>query len=594
MSDDFPFNHFINLDSLNKKPSSNNLDISVQNSNEEPVSNYVFPNIDDKPVNSSTHSQLLSDNNFTAEEMNSINEEIMDGLKHSISPQKYKAFFENSFAISEIYQTKIIFSVTTSFIKKMIESHYLAEIKQIIKNTLGSSYTIEINLINGQASQTKAMISELLSENNGQQTLISDPNEHASAQNNDFSSFFSREFNNDLRQNNESNSNNQHPPKQSRGTSFKLRLDNQTQSKEEINDEIESTVIKQTHDQYKKVKFDTSKTFDNFIVGPSNNMAHAFGIAVSKDPGKVYPQLYIYGNSGLGKTHLLHAICNYATDKKPYLRICFTTANEFMSEMVLAIQSTTGKENKIAEFRRKYTELVDILIIDDIHELKNKTRTQSEFFYIFNQLQSKGKQLIFTSDKPPKEIVGIEDRIRTRLSSALLIDIQQPDLETRIAILKKKSKEKDIYLDDNVINLIASCVKTNVRELEGKLVKLGAYSDLMNVDIDLEIAKEQLNLSEDMDEKILTIETITKTVAAYFKLTLGDIKGKSRKKEVALARHIAMFMSHKILKKTLEEIGEYFDNRDHSTVIHGIKKVQNLSKDDVKLSQQIYEIESRL
>ena len=180
------------------------------------------------------------------------------------------------------------------------------------------------------------------------------------------------------------------------------------------------------------------------------------------------------------------------------------------------------------------------------------------------------------------------------MSSALLIDIQQPDLETRIAILRKKAVEKDIYLDDEVINLIASCIKTNVRELEGNLVKLGAYSDLMNVDIDLEIAKEQLNLCEGLEDKVLTIDSIAKTVSNYYKMTLGDIKGKSRKKEVALARHIAMYMCHKILKKTLEEIGEFFDNRDHSTVIHGIKKIQNLLKDNSKISQQLYEIESRL
>lgn len=559
MSDDFPFNHFINLDSLNKK--------SIENAPE--ISKYIFPKLDEerqssKSKNIEITTSLLGENSFNEEEVSSIYEEIMNGLKTSISPQKYKAFFESSFTISEISQSKILFSVTTSFIKKMIESHYIKEIKEILFNTLGSTYDVEIRVFNSQTSQTKDFISDYLSKN------INDLKSDIPAT----TMSSTRPFN--------------------ATTSFKINLDNEPHSQEDIKNEIESAVIKHNIEQHKKVKFDISKTFDNFIVGPSNNMAHAFCLAVSKDPGKVYPQLYIHGNSGLGKTHLLHAICNYATDKKPYLRICFTTANEFMSEMVLAIQSTTGKDNKIAEFRRKYTELVDILIIDDIHELKNKTRTQSEFFYIFNQLQSKGKQLIFTSDKPPKEIVGIEDRIRTRLSSALLIDIHQPDLETRIAILKKKSKEKDIYLDDNVINLIASCVKTNVRELEGKLVKLGAYSDLMNVDIDLEIAKEQLNLSEDMDDKIITIDAITKTVAAYFKLALGDIKGKSRKKEVALARHIAMFMSHKILKKTLEEIGEYFENRDHSTVIHGIKKVQIISKDDAKLSQQIYEIESRL
>lgn len=540
MNEDFPFGHFINLDSLN-----NNNNLPQENLNKQLLKeNFPKNNVE-------------SSSSFTKIELDFICEEILEGIKASISPHKYKAFFENVFKINFIDESKIIFSVTTAFIKKMIEQHYLDEIKQIMFNTLGRDYTIEITTINSKSESAKDIIGAFLNE----QAAPIEPT--------------------------------QNTPKK---TSFSFKLnDEPVSSPEEIKNEIESAELKHNnHDNYRKIKFDESKTFDNFVVGPSNNMAHAFTYAVAKDPGKVYPQLYLHGNSGLGKTHLLHAICNYTINNNPYMRICFTTANEFMSEMVMAIQGTTGQDNKISEFRRKYTELVDILIIDDIHELKNKTRTQSEFFYIFNQLQSKGKQLIFTSDKPPKEIVGIEDRIRTRLSSALLIDIQQPDLETRIAILKKKAKEKDIFLDDDVINLIASCVKTNVRELEGKLVKLGAYSDLMKVDIDLEIAKEQLNLSEDMDEKTLSIDVITKSVASYFKLALGDIKGKSRKKEVALARHIAMFMGHKILKKTLEEIGEYFDNRDHSTVIHGIKKIQNRLKDDAKLSQQIYEIESRL
>lgn len=540
MNEDFPFGHFINLDSLN-----NNNTLPQENLNKQLLKeNFPKNNVE-------------SNSSFTKTELDFICEEILEGIKASISPHKYKAFFENVFKINFIDESKIIFSVTTAFIKKMIEQHYLDEIKQIMYNTLGRDYTVEITTINSKSESAKDIIGAFLNE----QAAPIEPT--------------------------------QNTPKK---TSFSFKLnDEPVSSPEEIKNEIESAELKHNnHDNYRKIKFDESKTFDNFVVGPSNNMAHAFTYAVAKDPGKVYPQLYLHGNSGLGKTHLLHAICNYTINNNPYMRICFTTANEFMSEMVMAIQGTTGQDNKISEFRRKYTELVDILIIDDIHELKNKTRTQSEFFYIFNQLQSKGKQLIFTSDKPPKEIVGIEDRIRTRLSSALLIDIQQPDLETRIAILKKKAKEKDIFLDDDVINLIASCVKTNVRELEGKLVKLGAYSDLMKVDIDLEIAKEQLNLSEDMDEKTLSIDVITKSVASYFKLALGDIKGKSRKKEVALARHIAMFMGHKILKKTLEEIGEYFDNRDHSTVIHGIKKIQNRLKDDAKLSQQIYEIESRL
>ena len=540
MSNDFPFNHFINIDKFN------------QNSNSQPpeikeydiIKNALGMNTQQEKANKN---QTLSDNNevFSASEIESLNESILEGLKEVVSPQKYKAFFANSFAVKNITESEITFTVTNSFILKVIKNNYLTTIKEILFTFLGTQYEVNFQILGSQIGASKPTTS-IIEENNYSTN------------------------------------------KTVANTSFKLDEDSLALN-QEIQEQVDSTYLKYNNNVNGGARFDSSKTFSNFVVGPSNNMAHAFTLAVAKDPGVVYPQLYIFGNSGLGKTHLLHALCNQIFETKPHFRVCFTNANEFMSEMVLAIQS-----NKIAEFRRKYTELVDVLIIDDIHELKNKARTQSEFFFIFNQLQSKGKQLVFTSDKMPKDITGIEDRIRTRLSSALLIDIQQPDLETRIAILKKKAIEKDIYLEDEVINLIASCVKTNVRELEGNLVKLGAYSDLMKVDIDLEIAKKQLKLNEDDDQKIITIESIAKAVAGYYKIPIGDIKGKTRKKEVALARHIAMFMSHKILKKTLEEIGEFFDKRDHSTVIHGIKKIQNLIKEDSKLSQTVYEIESRL
>ncbi len=550
MQDDFPFNHFINFNQENTKKPNNN----------KTIEEYTFPEVQQSNENFSPN-LTLEDDSFHPGELEMLTEELLDNLKNIISPQKYKAYFESTLSITELNNNYLTLSVSTNFIKNMIEKYYVSSIKQIIFKTLGTSYDLKIE-VQGAMKLDKE-----------------------SGPFNSIDSIMKNAFD---------EPNSAEPTKKLSAETYSFKLNNALSSTENIKEEVESAEIKYTNANQKNRKFDLSKTFDNFIVGPSNNMAYAFTQAVAKDPGKVYPQLYIHGNSGLGKTHLLHALCNEITENRPYMRICFTTANEFMSEMVMAIQSTTGRDNKINEFRRKYTELVDILIIDDIHELKNRARTQSEFFHIFNELQNKGKQLVFTSDKPPKEIVGIEDRIRTRLSSALLIDIQQPDLETRIAILKKKSIEKDIFLDDEVINLIATCIKSNVRELEGKLIKLGAYSDLMNVDIDLEIAKEQLNLTELLDEKILTIESIAKTIAAYYKIALGDIKGKSRKKEVALARHIAMYMSHKILKKTLEDIGEYFDNRDHSTVIHGIKKVQNLLKEDVKIAQNIFEIETKL
>lgn len=572
MNNDFPFNHFLNFGSEQPKAQEENIQSHFNN----------FNNLESENIEKKSDTNLLNSNLFNQDEINSISEEVITNIRSVVSAEKYKAFFENTFDVASIGPDTITFKVTNNFIKKMILNHYLSEITNIISDMLGKVYQIEIKTMDELQNSNVPLASSTQKSRVEKETSNSKDLEF--------------DISNLLKEMDNTTQDKSQPTRSVEKMSFKIDFDKEKtpKSADEIEKTVQSAYIQHNNQSNYTKRLDKSKIFDNFIVGPSNNMAYAFSLAVAKDPGTVYPQLYIHGNSGLGKTHLLHALCNYINEQKPHLRICFTNANEFMSEMVLAIQSTTGSDNKISEFRRKYTELVDVLIIDDIHELKNKTRTQSEFFFIFNELQSKGKQLVFTSDKAPKEIVGIEDRIRTRLSSALLIDIQQPDLETRIAILKKKALEKDIYLEDDVINLIASCVKTNVRELEGNLVKLGAYSDLMNVDIDLEIAKEQLNLCEGLDDKILTIDSITRAVASYYKIALGDIKGKSRKKEVALARHIAMYMSHKILKKTLEDIGEFFDNRDHSTVIHGIKKIQTMIKDDAKISQQVFEIESRL
>ena len=557
MNDNFPFDHFIKFNN------SNNID------GKQPYQQNIAANSEKNTsfAEKNDFSQKnQEDSEFDFNELKSITDEILIMLKNNISPNKYKAYFSSTFTVSSIVDDKINFIVTTNFIKKMILEHYMHTLKQIIIDLFGSSYEIEIQVVNSaKTSLQPKSISDDLGETN--LDLFSTENK--------IESQVKFEYENEKKVNN-------------KAPSFSLNAFKPSQ--DDIIDQVNSKVIKHMNDNKSfGQKIHINKTFDNFIVGPSNNMAQAFAISVAKEPGKVYPQLYLYGNSGLGKTHLLHAICNHIADTKPHLKICITTANAFMSEMIMSIQ-----DKKDGLFRRKYTELIDILIIDDIHELKNKQRTQNEFFHIFNELQSKGKQLIFTSDKPPKEIDGIEERIRTRLSSALLIEVQQPDLETRIAILKKKAIERDIYLNDDVVNLIATCVKSNIRELEGSLIKLGAYSDLMKVDIDLEIAKEQLGLVEDYDEKIITIESIAKTVANYFKIPIGDLRGKSRVKDITLARHIAMYMTHKILKKTLEEIGDYYSKRDHTSVIHGIKKVEKLHKEDTQLTQKIYEIESHL
>jgi chromosomal replication initiator protein len=251
------------------------------------------------------------------------------------------------------------------------------------------------------------------------------------------------------------------------------------------------------------------------------------------------------------------------------------------------------KSQTMPEFRKKYSEQIDILMVDDIHELKNKSSTQNEFFHVFNELHNKGKQLIFTSDKHPKEIDGIEDRIRTRLAWGMVVDIQLPDLETRTAILKRKAIEEDIFLPDDVVNLIAKSIKNNIRELEGSLIKLGAFSSVFNVDIDLEIAKEQLKLTEESEKDLVSFDQICKTVSKYYKIPVADLLSKARNKEVTHARHIAMYLSNKIIRATLVSIGQHF-GRDHSSVLHAIDKINKKVKENSSIKQEIFEIESNL
>lgn len=580
MADNFPISHFFTSTNANENNNLNNSHQGMTTQNEQNDlmrSMLKTDGFNDNKLTQTPNKEVSNSNSeFEFEELKSITEEILENLRATIQPNKYKTFFESTFTVSAIDYGTIRFSVTTNFIKKMIENFYISTLTQVVSDLLGSTFNVEIEVMNSKRSLSSNDNNVLNAVNPAKQTSYTDEilgvlDEKPSLDGKDVAKAPARNA--------------------VKNTSFKIG--SFTPTKDELIDEVNSEVRKTMHNNLGN-KIDDKKTFNNFIVGPSNNMAHAFSVAVAKDPGMVYPQLYIYGNSGLGKTHLLHAICNHIKTENPRCRISLTTATDFMSEMIMAIQNNKSGVDKFAEFRRKYTDLVDVLIIDDIHELAGKARTQSEFFYVFNELQAKKKQLIFTSDKPPKEIDKLEDRIRTRLNSALLVDIHQPDFETRIAILKKKAFERDIYLDDEVINLIASSVKSNVRELEGKLVKLGAYSDLMNVDIDIEIAKQQLNLGQLKEEKPIDIDSIGNAVASHFTIPLGDIRGKTRKKDVAMARHIAMYMSHKILKITLEEIGEYFDNRDHSTVIHGVKKIEDLAKNDSRVSQQIYEIESSL
>jgi chromosomal replication initiator protein len=533
MTQKFPFHHFLKLDGSTEPLTSSK-------------ATPAHPVIIEKAIKAVMPSEAKLINEFSSEELKTITEELLENIKNLMNSSKFHAYFSNTMTVSEIKHDVVELVVTTTFIKKMIETHYGDLVRQSIFQILGKSYQIEIQVM-GQAGTT-------------------------------------------LSSNNENILNTLKPKKPDSVKTSTFFIEDLGPTQDDLLKTIDSKVIEHHQSSGFTHQVDLNKTFENFVIGPSNNIAHALSMAVAKEPGKTYPALYVYGNSGLGKTHLIHAIANYIQSHKPSMRITMTSANRFMDEMINSM-----KNQKQSEFKQKYIEKTDVLIIDDIHELKDRTGTQNQFFTVFNELMDRGKQLVFTSDKPPKEIDGIEERIRTRLSSALPVEVQQPDLETRIAILKRKAVERDIYLGDDVVNLIAKCVKSNIRELEGCLVKLGAVTSLLKVDIDLEVAKEHLKLSEEIEnQKNVTIESIAKTVSHYYKIPIGDMRGKAKTKDVAGARQVAMYLINKMIKPTLKENGHYFSNRDHSTVLHAVDSIKGRIKVESLLAQQVLDIEKQL
>lgn len=528
MGNEFPFEHF-----LQSNPQSN----LANNVNK-------IEGLEDKflkiPTNNS-HSELNNSEGFSKEELSFMRESILKTLKSTIPESKYQTYFYENFVLQDILGTTATFTVTTDFIKGIIESTYLEQVKDAIIKTLGKPYTVTILVSNSEFNNMAAQPPQI-------------PQQRRTA----------------------------------KDTTFTIDLNS---TDDELLSKVESKYINHMDTNSHSILIDPNKTFDNFIVGPSNQLAFATAIAVSDTPGKPgkYPCLYIHSDSGLGKTHLLHSVANGIKEKCPELVITLITAREFMKEMINAIQI-----KKLPEFQKKYSETIDVLMIDDIHELKNKQGTQNEFFHIFNALHNKGKQLIFTSDKAPSEIDGIEERVKTRLQWGLVIDIQKPDLETRIAILKRKANELDLFITDEVFNLIACSIKSNIRELEGSLIKLSAFADVMNVEIDSEMAKDLLKLNPTEDSKEITLEIIAKATSQYFKIPLADLKSKARGKEIVKARHLAMYLSKKILDATLKDIARFYGGRDHSSVIHGVNKITEQLKTERVVSRDVIYIENNL
>lgn len=376
------------------------------------------------------------------------------------------------------------------------------------------------------------------------------------------------------------------------GSPLGVKFVSQSSEKNQVDSEKKADTAEaeeETEEEPPRTQLNPRYTFDTFVIGSGNRFAHAASLAVAEAPAKAYNPLFIYGGVGLGKTHLMHAIGHYVLDHTPSSRVVYISSEKFTNEFINSI-----RDNKTIQFRNKYRS-VDILLIDDIQFLAGKEQTQEEFFHTFNALHEANKQIIISSDRPPKEIPTLEDRLRSRFEWGLITDVQPPDLETRIAILRKKSIADNLDVPSEVLAFIADRVDTNIRELEGALIRVVAFSALMNQPVTPELAAEALkDIMPQSRPRVISIHDIQQAVANYYRLRVEDLKSKKRTKSVAFPRQIAMYLCRELTDFSLPKIGEDFGGRDHTTVIHAHEKISRNLKQDPQLEQAISQLKQRI
>ncbi|TGA98650.1 chromosomal replication initiator protein DnaA [Sporolactobacillus shoreae] len=447
-------------------------------------------------------------------------------IKKKLSKPSFETWLKETEALSISGQTVII-SVPNEFSRDWLEEHYSRLISDILFDITGVRYNAQFVIPKKQAGGAGGPAA--------QKTRKSDPMN------------FNPEYN--------------HPGSETPRA-------NQTQSRhlEDINNSM----------------LNSKNTFETFVIGSGNRFAHAASLAVAEAPAKAYNPLFIYGGVGLGKTHLMHAIGHYVIEHNPAARVVYLSSEKFTNEFINSI-----RDNKTVEFRNKYRS-VDVLLIDDIQFLAGKEQTQEEFFHTFNALHEEYKQIVISSDRPPKEIPTLEDRLRSRFEWGLITDITPPDLETRIAILRKKAKAEGLDIPNEVMIYIANQIDTNIRELEGALIRVIAFSSLNNQDINVDLASEALkDIIPSSKPKTITIQDIQVAVGEEYNLRLEDFSAKRRTKSIAFPRQIAMYLARELTDYSLPKIGEEFGGRDHTTVIHAHEKITKQLASDRSLQQKI-------
>ena len=357
------------------------------------------------------------------------------------------------------------------------------------------------------------------------------------------------------------------------GEDFEISLVLPEEIKEEVTPQPALAAPVSLNENIEKANLNPRYTFDTFVVGNNNKMAHAASVAVAESPGEAYNPLFIYGGVGLGKTHLMHSIAHFVLQKNPNAKVLYVTSEYFTNELIDSIRN--GNNSTMSKFREKYRN-IDVLLIDDIQFIIGKESTQEEFFHTFNSLHGAKKQIVISSDKPPKDMEILEDRLRSRFEWGLIVDISSPDYETRMAILRKKEELDGYKIDDEVIEYIAKNVKSNIRELEGSLNKIMAYANLEQKEINLDLAEKVLkDIISPNQKRIITPELILDIVAEHFDLTASDLIGNKRNSKIVFPRQIAMYLCRNMTEVTLKNIGKALGGRDHTTIMNGISKIEN-------------------
>ncbi len=457
---------------------------------------------------------------FSQKELDHIWKKTLEKIKDQITNPSFNTWFSETKAVMTTAENQLVLQVPNSFIQEWIESQYTDLIEEILTNLTGNEWTL----------------------------ILLTPKEVKKFEEN------------------------------------KKESTNDKEKESEIEPINEDSNKNNYESELKQNGFNPKYTFDTFVVGNSNRFAHAASLAVAEAPAKAYNPLFIYGDVGLGKTHLMQAIAHFILKNNPDYKVVYVSSETFTNELINSI-----KDDSTVDFRDKYRN-IDILLVDDIQFLAGKERTQEEFFHTFNTLHESNRQLIISSDRPPKEIPTLEERLRSRFEWGLITDIQKPDLETRIAILRKKADIENLTIPNEVVIYIANKIQSNIRELEGALVKVIAYSSLVDREIDVDLAREALKdlVNQKKDKAIeVNIERIKKIIIDDYNLRMEDMQSKKRTQNIAFPRQIAMYLSRELTDFSLPHIGDEFGGRDHTTVIHAHNKIQEKIENENDFSNKI-------